>query len=123
VVIRSLKRSQDASRGSFSCCLKVRTSIQRRATLEIGKNFKQNLEHNTSQSPCILCMVRLYRCLAIPIKENGKSFHLKVLSDMPTIRKHAQVYSNSCRCKFGFASPSSEKDCSQIMFIKHGHSS
>jgi hypothetical protein len=90
-MMRSLKRSQDASRGSFSCCLKVRTSIQRLATLEMGKNFKQNLEHNISQTPCILVMVSLYHCLVIPTKENGNNFHLKVLSDMPMIRKHAQV--------------------------------
>jgi hypothetical protein len=30
---------------------------------------------------------------------------------------------NSCRCVYGFASPSLEKDCSRIMFIKHGRSS
>jgi hypothetical protein len=89
----------------------------------MGKNFKQNLEHNIFQSPCILPTVRLYHYLVILIKENRKSFHLKVLSDMPVIRKHAQVYSNSCRCEYGFASPSPEKDYSRIMFIKHGRSS
>jgi hypothetical protein len=89
----------------------------------MGKNFKQNLERNIFQSPCILPTISLYQCLAIPVKENGKSYHLKVLSDMPAIRKHAQVYSNSCRCEYGFASPSSEKDCSRIMFVKYRHSS
>jgi hypothetical protein len=88
----------------------------------MGKNVKQNLEHNISQFPCILPTVSLYHCLAIPIKENRKRFHLKVLSDMPAIRKHAQVCSNSCRCEYEFASSSSEKDYSRIMFIKHGRS-
>jgi hypothetical protein len=67
--------------------------------------FKQNLEHNISQSLCILSTVRLYHCLAFPVTENGKSFHLKVSSDMLAIRKHAQVCSNSRRWEYGFASP------------------
>jgi hypothetical protein len=88
------------------------------------KNLKQNLEHNVFQSPCILPTVRLYQCLAFPIKENGKSFrHRKDSSDMPAIRKHAQISSNSCRCEYGFALPSLEKDCSRIMFIKYRRSS
>jgi len=50
---------------------------------------------DTSQSPCLLPMVSLYQGLAFPVKEKGKSFHYKVSSDMPTMRKHAQVYLNS----------------------------
>jgi hypothetical protein len=39
---------------------------------------------------------------------------------MPVIHKHAQIYSNSCRCEYGFSLPSPEKDLSRINFIKHG---
>ena len=98
VMMSSLKRSHDVPRDSYSSCLKFRTSFQRLTTLEMGKKCKQNLEHSVSQSPCILPIVRLYHCLALPVKENGNNFHLKVLSDMPAIRKHAQVHSNSRRC-------------------------
>ena len=93
-------------------CLKDRTSFQRLITLEIGKKARQNLEHNISQSPFILPTVLLYHCLALPIKENGNNFHLKVLLDMPVISKHAQVCPNSHRCEYGFSSPSPEKDLS-----------
>ena len=57
----------------------------------MGKKLKQKLEHNASQSPCLLLMVCLYQCLALPFKEKGKSFHRKVLSDIPAMRRHAQV--------------------------------
>ena len=123
VVIRQLKQSHGVPRDSISFCLKVRTSIRRLTTLEMGNKDKQNLDHNVSQSPCILPMVLLYHCLALPIKENGNNFHLKVLSDMPVIHKHAHVYSNSCRCDYGFSSPSPKKDLSRISFIKYKCSS
>jgi hypothetical protein len=42
---------------------------------------------------------------------------------MTAIYKHAQICSNSCRCEYGFSSPSPKKDLSQINFIKHGLSS
>jgi hypothetical protein len=32
----------------------------------------------------------LYHCLAIPVNENRNNFHLKVLSDMLVIHKHAR---------------------------------
>ena len=112
VMMSSLKQSHDVPRDSSSSCLKFRTSFQRLTTLEMGKKHKQNLEHNVSQSPCILPTVRLYHCLVLPIKENKNNFHLKVLSDMPVIGKHAQVCSNYRRCEYGFSSPSPEKDCS-----------
>jgi hypothetical protein len=54
VVVRLLKHANDVPRDSFSFCLKVRTSIRKLTTLETGKKDKQNLEHNASQSPCIL---------------------------------------------------------------------
>ena len=110
--MRSLKHAHDVPRDSYSFCLKDRTSNQKRTTIEMGKKDKQNLEHNVSQSPCILPTVRLYHCLALPFKENRNNFHLKVLSDMPTICKHAQIYLNSCRCEYGFSLPSPEKDLS-----------
>ena len=110
VMMSSLKQSHDVPRDSSSSCLKFRTSFQRLITLEIGKKARQNLEHNISQSPFILPTVLLYHCLALPIKENGNNFHLKVLLDMLAIRKHAQVCSNSCRCDYGFSLPSPEKD-------------
>ena len=112
VMISSLKRSHDVPRDSSSSCLKLRTSFRRLTTLEIEKKRKQNLEHNIFQSPCLLPTVRLYHCLALPIKENGNNFRLKVLSDMPAIRRHARVCSNSDRCEYGFSSPSPEKDLS-----------
>ena len=118
-----IKMIHDVPRDSSSSCLKFRTSFRRLTTLEMGKKRKQNLEHNVSQSPGILPMVCLYQCLALRVKENGNNFHLMVLSDMPAICKDAQVCSNSCRCEYGFSSPSPEKDCSLIILIKHGHSS
>ena len=123
MMISSLKQSHDVLRDSSSSCLKFRTSFRRLTTLELGKKRKQNLEHSISQSPCILSTVRLYNCLALPVKENGNNFHLKVLSDMPAIRKHAQICSNSHRCEYGFSSLSLEKDLSWINFIKLRHSS
>jgi hypothetical protein len=57
VVIKLLKRARDVPRDSFSSCLKVKMSIQRLATLEMGKKDKQKLEHNAFQSPCILSMI------------------------------------------------------------------
>jgi hypothetical protein len=123
VVMMLLKQSHDVPRDSSSSCLKLRTSFRWLTTIEMGKKRKQNLEHSIFQSPCILPTVRLYQCLALSVKENGNNFHLKVLSDMPSICKHAQVHSNSYRCTYGFSLPSPEKDCSRINFIKHGHSS
>jgi len=102
---------------------KDRTSNQWWTTLEMEKKAKQNLEHSVSQSPSILPMVCLYHRLALPVKENGNNFHLKVSSDMPAICNHAQVCSNSHRCEYRFSSPFPEKDCSRINFIKHGCSS
>jgi hypothetical protein len=87
------------------------------------KKRKQNLDHNVFQSPCILPTVRLYHYLALPVKENRNNFHLKVLSDMPMIRKHIQVCSNSHRFEYGFLSPSPKKDLSRISFIKYRHNS
>ena len=117
MMMNSLKQSHDAPRDSSSSCLKFRTSFQRLTTLKMGKKRKQNLEHNVSQSPCILPTVRLYQCLALPVKENRNNFHLKVLLDIPAIRKHAQVCSNSHGCEYGFSSPSPEKDLSQISIL------
>ena len=99
---RSFKRAYAAPRDSFSFCLKDRTSIRRLTTPEMGKKDKQKLEHKASQSSCTLPMVRVYQCLALPVKENVNSFHLKVSCDMPTICKHAQVCSNSRRWYMGF---------------------
>jgi hypothetical protein len=121
-MISLLKWSYVVPRDSSSSCLKFRTYFRRLTTLEMGKKHKQKLEHNVFQSRCILPMVRLYHCLALPIKENGNNFHLKVLSDMLAICI-AQVYLNSCRCEYGFSLPSPEKDLSWINFIKHRLSS
>jgi len=44
-------------RDSSSSYLKFRTSFQRLTTLEMEKKYKQILEYNISQSPCILPMV------------------------------------------------------------------
>jgi hypothetical protein len=121
--IKLLKCAQDAPKDSFSFSLKVRTSIQRLTTLEMGKKDKQNLFHNIFQSPCILSTVCLYHCLAIPIKENENNFHLKVSLAMLAMCRHALVCSNSRRCKYEFSLHSPKKDCSRIIFMKHGRSS
>jgi hypothetical protein len=89
-----------------------RYKFQRLTTPEMGKKDKQKLEHRASQSPYTLPTVRVYQCLAPPIKANGNSFHFKVSCDMPTICKHAQVCSNSYRWVYGFSLPSPENDCS-----------
>ena len=121
--MRLLKRTHDMPRDSFPFCLKYRTSNRRLTTLEMGKKDKKNLEHKVSRSPYKLPTVWLYQCLAIPVKEKGNSFHLRVSSDMPAICKNTQVCSNSHRWKYGFSSPSPKKDCSRIIFIKHRRSS
>ena len=97
VLIRVLKHSHAVPRDSFFFCLNDRTSERSLTTLEMGNNYKQKLEHRAPQSFCLLPIVRLYQRLAFPVKEKGKSFHRKVSSDMPTMRKHAQVCSNSFR--------------------------
>ena len=109
VLMRVLKYSHAMPRDSFFFCLKDRASKRSLTTLEMGKNCKQKLEHRASQSPCLLSMVRLYQHLAFPVKEKGKSFHHKVSSDMPSMRRHAQVFSNSFKCEYGFSSTSPEK--------------
>ena len=116
VVMRSLKRAHVVPRDSCSFCLKDRTSARRLITLEMVKKAKQNLEHNVSQSPFIFPTVWLYHRLALPIKEKGNNFQLKVSSDMLVICKHAHVYANSHRCEYGFSLPSPEKDCSRTKF-------
>jgi len=88
VLIRVLKHSHTVPRDSFFCCLKERTSKRSLTTLEMGKNYKQKLEHRASQSPYLLPMMRLYQRLAFPIKEKGKSFYHKVTYGMPAIRRH-----------------------------------
>ena len=120
---RSLKRTHAAPRDSFSFYLKDRTSIRRLTTPEMEKKDKQKLEHKAFQSPCTLPTARVYQCLALPVKENGNSFHFNVSCDMPTICKHAQVCSNSHRWVYGFSSPSPENDCSWSKFIKDGRNS
>ena len=115
-----LKRAHAAPRDSFSLCLKDRTSIQRLTTPEMQKKHNQKLEHRAFQSPCIFPTVCVYQCLALPVKENGNSFHSCTI---PTICKHAQVCSNSHRWVYGFSSPSPENDCSWTKFIKDGRNS
>jgi hypothetical protein len=119
----ALKRSHAMPRDFCSFCLKVRTSEWRLTTLEMGKNCKQNPEHKVFQSPCLLPVVCLYQRLALPFKEKEKSFHHKVSSQMPAIRKHVQVCSNSFRWGYGFSSSSPKKDWSRTMLIKHGRNS
>jgi hypothetical protein len=97
ILIRVLKHFQAMPRDSFFFCLKDKISKRSLTTLEMGKNYKQKLEHKASQSPCLLPIVRLYQHLAFPIKEKGKSFHRKVSSDMPAMRRHIHVCSNSFR--------------------------
>jgi hypothetical protein len=110
VLMRALKRSHDVPRDYFSFYLKVRTSERKLTTLEMGKKYKQKLEHKVPQSPCLLPMVCLYQRLALPFKEKEKSFHHKVSSDMPAMRRHAQVCSNSFRWEYGFSSSLPKKD-------------
>jgi hypothetical protein len=38
-----------------------------------------------------------YHCFALPINENGKSFHYKVSWHIPVITRHEQSCSNSQR--------------------------
>jgi hypothetical protein len=120
VMMRSLKWFHDVAKDSSSSCLKFRTSFWRLTTLEMGKKRKQNLEHNVSQSPCILPMVRLYHVLALSIKENRNNFHLKVLSDKPVIRKHAQVCANSHMCDFGFSLPTPRRIVPKSVLLNTG---
>ena len=110
VLMRALKSSYAMPRDSFFFCLKDRTSKRGLTTLEMGKKYKQKLEHKVSQYPCLLPMVSLYQRLALPFKEKGKSFHRKVSSNMPAMRRHAQVCSNLFRWEYGFSSSSLEKD-------------
>ena len=120
---RSLKCAHATPRDSFSFCLKDRTSIRRLTTPEMGKKDKQKVEHQAFHSPCTLLTVRVYQCLALPVKENRNSFHFKVSCDMPAICKHAQVCSKSHRWVYGFSSPQPENDCSWTILIKLGRNS
>jgi hypothetical protein len=120
---KSLKHAQAAPRDSFSSCSKVRTFVQSLTTERMGKKYKQKLERKVPKSPCTLPTVREYQCLAFPIKENGNSFYLKVSCDMPLIRKHTQISSNSRRCVCGFSSSSPKNEWSWTIFIKHGRNS
>ena len=109
VLIRLLKHSHAVTRDSFLFCLKDRTSKRSLTILEMGKNCKQKLEHKASQSPYLLPIVRLYQRLAFLVKEKGKRFHHKVSSDMPAMRRHEQVCSNSFKWEYGFSSSSLKK--------------
>ena len=110
VRVRPIKWSHDSPRDFSSSCLKERISIRRSSTLEIGKYLKIKLLYSSfQQSPSALPMLSLYQCLAFPVKENGKSFYLRVSSDMPSMRRRSQIRPNSSRCVYGFSSPSPEK--------------
>ena len=83
------RTTRAARRHSFSFCLKLRTSIWRWTTQEIGKKVKQNLVCKTFHSPCTLFMVRTYHNLANLVRENGNSLHLRVSCDIPGMWMHA----------------------------------
>jgi hypothetical protein len=63
--------------------------ISLRSLATLGKNCKQKFKHKTFQSPWLLPTWWLYQRLAFPVKENGKSFYLKVSLDMPSMLRHA----------------------------------
>jgi hypothetical protein len=54
-------------------------------------------------------MFWVYHSLANPVKENRKSFHLRVSCDMPDICKHEHTCSNSHRWMYGFSFSSPKK--------------
>jgi hypothetical protein len=74
---------------SFFSCLKFLIFAQSLTTLLIRKNLEQKLERKSFQSPWLLLTWRLYQCLASLVKEKGKSFHLKISSDMPSMCRPA----------------------------------
>jgi hypothetical protein len=67
-----------APRDSVFCCSKQMTSRWSFTTCGVGKNVRQKAFCKLFQSPSILLTLSEYHCLALPVNENGKSFHFKV---------------------------------------------
>ena len=87
----------------FSCWRKLRISCHRKAIRDIGKNARQNLFLNSSQSPFTLPMLQAYHYFALSLREKGNNFHRSVSCVMPEIVKHAQSCSNTHRWWLGFS--------------------
>jgi hypothetical protein len=84
-------------RDSVFCCSKQMTSHRSFTTWGVGKNVRKKALCKLSQSPSILLTLSEYQCLALPINENGKSFHFKVSWLIPAITRHEQSCLNSRR--------------------------
>jgi hypothetical protein len=92
-----INHSHATTRDSVFCCLKQMTTRRSFTTWGVRKNVRQKAFHKLSQSPSILLTLSKYHCLALPVNENGKSFHFKVFWLVPAITRHEQSCSNLCR--------------------------
>ena len=95
--VRIENQAQAAPIVSFSFCWKLRISYRKATIRDIGKNAKQNMFLNSSQSPFIFPMLWAYHCFALSSREKGNNFHQRVSCDMPKMVRHAQSCSNSHR--------------------------
>jgi hypothetical protein len=94
---RSENLAQAAPMVSFSFCWKLRISYRREVIQDIGKNARQNLFFNSSQSPFTFPTLWAYHCFALSSREKGNNYHRRVSCDMPKMVRHAQSRSNSRR--------------------------
>jgi hypothetical protein len=94
---RTEKWSQAAPMVSVSFCWKLSISCRRAAIRDIGKNARQNLFHNSSQSLFTFPTLWSYHCLVLSCREKGNNFQRKVSCDMPEMVRQAQSCSNSRR--------------------------
>ena len=102
-IVRIEKWSQAAPMVSFSFYWKSRISCHREAIRDIGKNARQNMFLNSSQSPFTFPTLWVYQCFAFSSREKGNNFHRRVSCDMPKMVRHAQSCSNSYKCVSGFS--------------------
>ena len=95
--VRIKNLSQAAPMVSFSFCWKLRISYRREAIRDVGKNVRQNLFLNSSQSPFTFPMLWEYHYFALSSREKGNNFHQRVSCEMLEMVRHAQCCSNSRR--------------------------
>ena len=81
--------SQAAPMVFFSFCWKLSISCRRAAIWDIGKNARQNLFLNSSQSPFTFPTLWAYNCFVLSFNEKGNNFHLSVSCDMPEMVRQA----------------------------------
>ena len=89
--------AQAAPIDSLSYCSKSRIALGRELIWDKGKNARQNMSLNSSQSPFVLPTACVYHYFTFFVREKENNFHLKVSCVMPEMLRHEHISSNSHR--------------------------